>query len=108
MSEIIDVWINCADAGEATRIAEAAVEARLAACANIYPEITSAWHWKGKVERGPEVPLLLKTRADLFDELTRLVARLHSYETAAITGVPVARVNADYAAWVAAETKGEA
>ena len=107
MSEIIDVWINCANADEATRISEAAIEARLAACGNIYAQITSAYHWKGKVEREPEVPLLLKTRADLFDELARLVAWLHSYETPAIIGVPIAHVNADYAKWVAAETKGK-
>ena len=107
MSEIIDVWVNCGSEEEATRIAEEAIQDRLAACANIYPAITSAWHWKGAVERDREVPLLMKTRTDLFDELARLVERLHSYETPSITGLPVARVNADYARWIVAETKGE-
>ena len=105
MSGIIDVWINCADADEAERIAEAAIGARLAACANIYPEIASAYRWKGKVERAGEVPLLMKTRAELFDELARLAGRLHSYETPSILGVPIAQVSADYADWVIAETK---
>lgn len=105
MSEIIDVWVNCADENEARRIAEEAIEDRLAACANIFPEITSAWHWQGTVERGAEVPLLMKTRADLFDELARLVERLHSYETPAITGLPVTHVSAAYGRWVAGETK---
>ena len=106
MSGIIDVWVNCGSEDEARRIAEEAIQDRLAACANLYPAITSAWHWEGAVERGREVPLLLKTRAELFDELARLVARLHSYETPAVTGVPVARASAAYEAWVLAETKG--
>ena len=105
MSEVIDVWVNCADHDEATRIAAEAIENRLAACANIFAPITSAFHWKGKVDHEEEVPLLLKTRADLFDELARLVERVHSYETPAIIGIRAEFVNAAYEEWVVKETK---
>jgi len=105
MSEVIDVWVNCASEVEARRISAEAIEDRLAACANIFPAITSAFHWKGKVEHELEVPLLMKTRADLLDELARLVERLHSYETPPIMGIRAERVNAAYEEWVKAETK---
>jgi periplasmic divalent cation tolerance protein len=104
MSEVIDVWVNCASRGEAERIAEAAIGGRLAACANLYPPIASAYRWHGRIERAEEIPLLLKTRPDLFDGLARLICRLHSYETPSVVGIRVDRVTADYAAWVAAET----
>lgn len=105
MSEVIDVWVNCASRDEAERLAGEAVGARLAACANIYPAVTSAYHWKGRVEHAGEVPLLLKTRADLFDELARLVERLHSYETPSVIGIRAERVNAAYEDWVVNETR---
>lgn len=104
MSEVIDVWVNCASRDEAERIAEAAIESRLAACANLYPSIASAYRWHGRVERAEEVPLLLKTRPDLFDRLARLIGRLHSYETPSVIGIRADRVIENYAAWVAAET----
>ena len=105
MSEVIDVWVNCADADEARRIAGEAIDNRLAACANIFAPITSAFHWKGEIEHEEEVPLLLKTRAGLFDELARLVARVHSYETPGIMGIRAEFCNAAYEAWVIEETK---
>lgn len=104
MSRIIDVWVNCASEDEAARVADAAIEGRLAACANVFPPITSAYRWKGAVEREPEVALLMKTRAELFEPLARLVERVHSYEVPAIIGIPVAHVNAAYEDWVVEET----
>lgn len=104
MSDVIDVWVNCASDEEAKRIAEAAIESRLAACANRYPPIASTYRWRGRIERAEEVPLLLKTRPALFDGLARLIGRLHSYETPSVIGIRADRVSADYAAWIAAET----
>ncbi len=104
MSQVIDVWVNCADHAEAKQIAAEAIESRLAACANIFAPITSAFRWKGKVEHEEEVPLLLKTRADLFDDLARLVERVHSYETPGIIAMRAASVNPAYETWVVEET----
>lgn len=105
MSQVIDVWVNCASHGEAERIATEAIDSRLAACANIFPGISSAYHWRGGVEHTPEVPLLMKTRDDLFDELARLVERLHGYETPSIIGIRAEFVNAAYEEWVVRETR---
>lgn len=105
-AEAVDVWINCPDKAPADRIADAAIERRLAACANVMAPIESAYHWKGKVEREPEVPLVLKSRAALFDRLVAAVRELHPYETPAIVGLPVAMVNDDYLQWIVEETNG--
>ena len=105
MSDLLDVWINCADATEAKRVAAAAIEARLAACANVFPPVTSAFRWEGAVQTEEEVALLLHTRSDLFEPLSRLVERVHSYDVPGILGVPVTHVNPAYRDWLAAETR---
>ncbi|HSG96128.1 MAG TPA: divalent-cation tolerance protein CutA [Afifellaceae bacterium] len=105
MSHLIDVWVNCANEDEASMIAEAAVNRRLAACSNIFAPITSSYHWKGGIETDREVPLLIKTRSDLFEELTELVETMHSYQTPAIVGIKADHVNASYMRWILDETK---
>ncbi len=105
MEAIIEVQVNCASRAEAEHIAEEAVGARLAACANIHPPILSLYHWRGKVERAEEVPLTLKTRAALFDVLAQRIAALHSYEVPAILALPVSHVSPAYRDWLLAETR---
>lgn len=106
--EILDIWINCPDEATADRIADALIARRLVACSNRYAAIESAWHWQGAVERGREVPLLLKTRAALFDRVAEAARALHPFEVPAITAVPVAAATADYRDWVIAETEAAA
>ena len=101
---IIEVWVNCPDEQTAETIADAIVGERLAACANIYPPISSRYHWKGKIESASEVPLLLKTRQSLFDKLVERVTMLHPYETPSIVGIDVTFANAPYQAWLIDET----
>ncbi|HSM41615.1 MAG TPA: divalent-cation tolerance protein CutA [Afifellaceae bacterium] len=101
---IIDIWINCPDETVARRIAEDLIDKRLAACANLYPAIRSVYRWQGAIERESEVPLLVKTRADLFDAVATAVGAIHPYETPSIIGLEIAHVNADYRDWVVAET----
>lgn len=106
-SAILDVWINCPDAATAQRIADALVEERLVACANVLGPIRSTYHWQGAIERDDEVPLLLKTRAALFDRVVARVEALHPYDVPSILGVPIERVNEAYATWVSGETRGD-
>lgn len=101
----IDVWINCPDAAVAERVAAAAVEERLAACANILPPISSIYRWKGAVERAEEVTLVLKSRRDLFEPLAVLAKCLHPYEVPSIIATELALVEDDYARWLQNETK---
>lgn len=104
MSELIEVWVTCPDNDIALAIANAAVEARLAACANIVPGITSVYRWEGELVRDREFSVMLKTRATLFDRLAAVIRAEHPYEVPAIIATPVVAVTADYRDWVLAET----
>lgn len=101
----IDVWVNCPDRDTAERIACVCLDARLAACANVFAPIESSYWWNGAVEKAPEVPLLMKTRAELFDSLAAKVRSAHPYEVPSIVATELPLIDAAYAEWLAQETK---
>lgn len=103
--KLLDVWINCPSREVAENLAEDLIGRRLAACANVFGEVQSVYHWRGAIEREAEIPLLVKTRADLFDSLAARTEEVHPYETPPIIAVALERVNADYADWLVEETE---
>lgn len=104
MTDALVIYVVCVDTDEARRIGEGIVAARLAACANILPNMASIYHWKGKIEQAQETVLLLKTRASLFEACAAHVSSVHSYATPCIIALPVVAGTADYLAWLMAET----
>lgn len=104
MSAIL-VYITVGDPAEADTIANAIVQQRLAACANILPGMRSIYHWQGKVETGAETVVLFKTRTALFDQLAARVKELHSYDTPCIVAMPLTQATPDYFGWIMDETQ---
>ena len=100
MDETLVVLTNMPDRGAALKLAQALVERRLAACVNVLAECTSVYRWKGGIENAQEVPLLIKTRAALYDELEAAISELHPYELPEIIAFPVARGFPAYLEWV--------
>lgn len=103
MSDHVEIQVTCGSVDEADRIADALVERRLAACVQQLP-IRSTYRWQGEVQHDDEILLLIKSRADRFDDVTAAVRELHSYEVPAITAVAVVRGSDDYLAWIDDET----
>ncbi len=104
MTDLILIRVNCSSRQEAEYIGAAAVKAKLAACANIEGPITSIYEWEGKLERGEEFLLWLKTRTALWTEAETLIAELHSFDTPAILTIPCQHANARYEAWLHTNT----
>ena len=100
MDETLVVLTNMPDRAAALNLARELVERRLAACVNVLGECTSVYRWKGAIENAQEVPLLIKTRAALYDELEAVIGELHPYELPEIIAFPVARGFSEYLAWV--------
>lgn len=98
-------YVTCASVEEALRIGRAAVEERLAACANVLPGLASIYRWQGRIESGQEAALILKTRAELVDPLTARVRALHSYSVPCVVALPIVAGNPTYLAWLVAETE---
>ena len=88
---------------EARRIADALLAERLAACVQLL-DIESHYLWQGARKAEPEVMLLVKTRAALFDSVIARIHALHSYQTPEIVAQPFAAGFAPYLAWISEST----
>ena len=94
------VLITCGSIGEARRIGKNVVEKKLAACANILIGVESIYRWKGKVERGREVLVMMKTTAGKLKALETEVKRMHSYDVPEFIVLPIIAGSREYLGWV--------
>lgn len=76
---MIVVYFTASTEKEAKKISEKLIEKKLAACANYFP-IQSIYWWKGKVQKGKEVAVLLKTEEKNFEKIVKRIRELHSYD----------------------------
>jgi periplasmic divalent cation tolerance protein len=101
------VITNAPDREVALKIAHALIERKLAACVNILAECTSVYRWQGELETTTEVPLLVKTREAIYDEVEAAIKSLHPYELPEIVAVRIERGLPNYLDWVNAATVTE-
>jgi periplasmic divalent cation tolerance protein len=101
---VLWVYVTVADAEEARRIGRALVEERLAACVNLLPGHTAIYRWEGRIEETAEAAFVAKTTASRFEALRARIRALHSYTLPCILGLPASCGDADFLAWVRAET----
>ena len=93
---------TCPDIATARRIADALVDARLAACVSVLPGVHSTYRWEGAVERAEEVLLLIKTTRDALPALQARLPDLHPYELPELLAVEAAGLPA-YLDWITRE-----
>jgi periplasmic divalent cation tolerance protein len=98
------VYITAADEVEARKIGRTLVAENVAACVNIHP-IQSIYRWRGKVEEGTEVALMVKTTDNMVDRVIERAQELHSYQVPDIVAWPIAKGNPDYLKWIAESVK---
>ncbi len=77
------VYITAESMDNASKIARELVSKKLAACVNMFP-VSSVYRWNEKIEEDNEIAMLVKTDFSRFEEITRLVKSLHTYEMPAI------------------------
>jgi periplasmic divalent cation tolerance protein len=99
------IYTTFPEIGDAKRVGTVLVEARLAACVNIFPGMVSIFEWKGKREEANEVAMIIKTRAALVDGVMTEVKRLHPYEVPALLVLPTAGGSTDYCRWIVEQTQ---
>ena len=95
------VLVTAPDLKTARKLARAALEARLIACANLVPKIESHYWWQGKNMSGAEVLMLLKTTTARLAALEKLIVSMHPYDTPEFLVLPISRGNKRYLDWVA-------
>jgi periplasmic divalent cation tolerance protein len=88
----------------AQKIADAAIQSRLAACCWI--SIAQSWSWwKETIEKQQEWIIQFKTRTDLYDELEKAIKAIHTYQVPEIVATPIVAGNQIFLNWVEGETR---
>jgi len=85
---------------EASRLARALVERRVAACVSIVPGVRSIYRWSGAIHDASEWLLVIKTRRDRFPALATALRELHAYEQPEIVLLDIADGDAAYLRWI--------
>jgi periplasmic divalent cation tolerance protein len=98
--EPLIVLVTASSADEASRIAQALVEARLAACVNVIQGVRSTYRWRGAVEHADEWLLVIKSARHLLPDLEAQVRALHSYTVPEVVAVGVTGGAAPYLQWL--------
>ena len=101
LSDICMVTTTVATEAEARRLAQAVLQARLAACVQVEP-ITAHFRWQGARQEDRELRLVCKTVARAVPALLALLRAQHPYTLPQLVVQPL-QASAEYAGWVEAE-----
>ncbi len=95
------VLVTAPDLKNARALARAALQARLVACVNLLPKIESHYWWRGKIEAGGEVLLVLKAPKSQLAALEQLIVSRHPYDTPEFVVLSLSAGNKKYLGWLA-------
>jgi periplasmic divalent cation tolerance protein len=103
MTDYIQVTTVTSNQKEAENITRALLDARLAACVQIYGPVSSTYWWQGVIESAQEWVCYIKTSRQLYPRVEETIRRLHSYEVPEIIASPIIAGNPDYLKWLDSE-----
>jgi periplasmic divalent cation tolerance protein len=98
--ELLLVVSTFPDKETATKIAHQLVTDRVAACANILPQVESIYRWKDKIETAAETLVLFKTTIGRYKTLEDKLRQLHPYDVPEIVAFRASEGLPDYLQWV--------
>ncbi len=105
MDVFVQVLTTCETKDQAEKIAEDLVDRKMAGCVQIVGPITSIYRWKGQIEKAEEWLCLIKTKAELFLDVEKIIIQNHTYETPEIISTPITAGNKEYFQWLKNEVR---
>ncbi len=97
-------WTTTAKREDADRLARGAVDAQLAACAQVDGPITSHYRWEGKVESAEEFRVCFKYLPANASQLNVWIHRHHPYAIPEWIEVSAENVGEKYLSWAMANS----
>ncbi|MDR2629096.1 MAG: divalent-cation tolerance protein CutA [Puniceicoccales bacterium] len=85
-------------------LAKGMIGERLAACVQVQ-QIESFYAWRDNIEHSNEYLLAIKTKATLFEDLSRFILQTHGYHIPEIVQIPIVKGSESYLEWIKATTK---
>lgn len=103
-TEFVQVTTTTNSRAAAAALARSAVQARVAACAQVGGPIHSTYWWQGAVEVAEEWVVVFKATGAGYAALEAHIREHHSYDVPEILCTAVVAGNPAYLAWVKDET----
>lgn len=100
------LYTTVASKEEAENLATSAIEAKMAACVNIFPGVISIYPWEGKIEHAEEYAIIFKTTTTNLLPLKEWVIQNHPYKVPAIV-ILDAESSDLFQSYISSEVKGE-
>lgn len=105
MSGFIQIATTFAQKNEAEQLARLLLEKRLAGCVQILGPMQSIYRWQGQIEQAEEFLCLIKSHAECYAEIERLIKAQHSYQLPQIVVHPLKSGSSEYLDWLRQELK---
>jgi periplasmic divalent cation tolerance protein len=96
---------GCDSLGNARRLAQALLRKRLAACVQIVRGVESHYWWQGKITRGSEWLLIIKSSIRRATAIEVELRRVHTYSVPELLRIPIAAGSRPYLNWLMKEIK---
>lgn len=90
---------------DATRIAQALVSKRAAACVQVVGPVESTYRWEGALETNEEWQCFIKTEKRHFTTVRKLISAMHPYEVPEIISLPILQGSREYLGWISEQVK---
>ena len=105
-TDVVTVIMTAPNAETAEELGRTLVSERLAACANVVPNIVSMYWWEGELQRDDEVMVILKTVRQRAEALEARAVELHPYSVPEVLVLAVSGGHAPYLDCVGNEVGG--
>ena len=94
------VFCTCPNNEVAKDLAKKVVLAKLAACVNIVPGLTSIYTFENKIETSSESLLIIKTTEAIYSKLETMLVENHPYQCPEVIGLPIELGSKGYLQWL--------
>ena len=94
------ITTTCPDKAVAEEIAKSLLEKKYAACVQILNSVDSYYVWNDAIENDREFLLFIKTTANHFSSVEKLMLEKHPYDTPQILAFETTNIHGSYADWL--------
>ena len=101
---MISIYVTCKDKKETLKISKILLKKKLIACSNMFP-IESMYNWKGKLYNEKEYVMILKTKKKLFNQVSDVIKKNHSYKVPCICTWNIGKLSKEYKNYIDEEIK---
>ena len=104
MNKYIIVTTLCNKEEIANKIANNLLDKKLIAGSQI-SKVHSKYWWNNKLEECDEYKLNFRTKSNLFNEIEKVIKKIHNYEVAEISSYEIENANREFLNWIDENTK---